>query len=195
MNDKPASSRLQPDLDDRQTAERKLCHLFESFGIDALQARDQLIDPFMERAVDFWRPHGGADYGTLAVGEAETALEAWFASLLQGQLDEKDQPIMVGRAAFLMCDGPKLWSGQLLLPEEDLSETFVKALRDSVPQAVPPSAEGEMEHQPYEAWSPTDTLSRVLPQDYRFLTGFFGSLTRQNAMASINYWRGAGPRS
>ncbi|NJO38788.1 MAG: hypothetical protein HC871_15770, partial [Rhizobiales bacterium] len=50
MNDNNASSHGQVSLDDRQAAERKLCRLFQSFGIDALATRGRLIDPYLDSA-------------------------------------------------------------------------------------------------------------------------------------------------
>ncbi|MGI9433932.1 MAG: hypothetical protein ACR2Q4_03735, partial [Geminicoccaceae bacterium] len=61
-----AEGRRHPNLDDRQAAERELCRLFQSFGINATEARDRLIDPFIERATQFWRGHVGPDLAVLA---------------------------------------------------------------------------------------------------------------------------------
>ncbi len=179
MRDINASSRRHPDLDARQAAERKLCRLFQSFGIDAMTERSRLIDPFLDRAADYWHPHAGSDLGAIAVEEAEAALEDWFTALLEDRLGEFDSAVMVGRAAFLMCDGPTDWPDQLLQPLDSLPSAFVRALRDGAPNAVPPSEQGEMHHQPYQAWSPASAFYRALPVEGSLLPSFAGLFRRE----------------
>ena len=191
MNDKNASFIDRPGLDDRQAAERKLCRLFKSFGVDALVVRDRLIDPFLDRATTLWRPHAGIDFAALAVREAEADLETWFASLLGQTLEDRASAVMTGRAAFLMCGGPTRFSDLLLLPIEDLSAAFVSAMSDHAPSAVPPSKLGEMHHQPYEAWSPTAVMARALPAERGFLNGLAGLVRRDQGASGIN-WRSIG---
>ncbi len=181
MNDNNALFRHQLSLDDRQAAERKLCRLFNSFGVDALVMRDRLIDPYLERAATFWRPHSGADFAALAVQEADADLEAWFAALLGGVLDDRALAVMTGRAAYLMCSGPERWADQLLRSIDELAPAFVKAMIDHAPTAVPPSELGEMHHQPYSAWSPSDVVGRALPFDRNFFQGLAGFLRRDAA--------------
>jgi hypothetical protein len=181
MNDNKASFDQKLPLQDRQMAERKLCRLFKSFGLDAQDERDRLIDPYLERATAFWRPHSGADYGALAVQEAEADLEAWFASVLGDALEDRGLAVMTGRAAFLMCNGPAHWANQFLAPVDGLEPAFIEAIIDHAPTTVPPSEHGEMHHQPYAAWSPSDVVSRVLPLDRNFFQGLAGLLRRDAA--------------
>ena len=178
MNDSSVSFHDRPSLDDRQRAERKICRLFKSFGIDAIADRDRLIDPYLDRAAAFWRPHAGFDYAALTLQEAEQDLKTWFEALLGERLEDRAGAIMTGRAAFLMCGGPSRWADQLLRPLESLPEAFVDAFVEQSPSAVPPSDLGEMRHQPYEAWSPTAFVARTLPAN----GGLFQSLG----------WRGIG---
>jgi hypothetical protein len=181
MNDNNASFRQHLTLDDRHMAERRLCRLFKSFGLDALDKRDRLIDPYLERAAAFWRPHSGADFGVLAVQEAEADLEAWFAAMLDDRLEDRALAVMTGRAAFLMCSGPMRWADQLLRPIDELESAFVEAIKDHAPASVPPSELGEMHHQPYLAWSPTDVVVRALPLDRSLFQGLAGFLRRDAA--------------
>ena len=181
MNNNSASSCGHPDLDDRQAAENKLCRLFNSFGIDALARRGRLIDPYLDRAAAFWRPHSGADFGALAVEEAKADLEAWFATLLADRLENRAEAVMTGRAAYLMCSGATRWADQLLAPVEDLPGDFVDALIDHAPSAVPPSELGEMHHQPYQAWSPASSVLRALPANGGLVQGLTGLLRRDAA--------------
>lgn len=178
MKQESASFHGQPDLDERQAAERKLCRLFKSFSVDALAHRDRLIDPYLDRAAVFWRPHSGSNFGALAVQEAKADLETWFVALLGDRLEDRGSAIMTGRAAYLMCRGPSCWADQLLAPLESLPQAFTEALSDQTTSAVPPSELGEMHHQPYQAWSPTALMSRALPVD----GGLFQNLG----------WRGTG---
>jgi hypothetical protein len=181
MNDNNASFRHQLTLDDRQLAERRLCRLFKSFSVDALDQRDRLIDPYLERAAGFWRPHTGANFAVLAGQEADADLETWFTALLGDALEDRALAVMTGRAAFLLCSGPERWADQLLCPIDELEPAFVEAIRDHVPASVPPSELGEMHHQPYAAWSPGDMVSRALPLDRSFFQGLAGFLRRDAA--------------
>ena len=181
MNDNNASFHHQLTLEDRHMAEVKLCRFFKSFGLDALGEHDRLIAPYLERAAAFWRPHTGANFGALAVQEAEADLETWFAALLDERLENRAFAVMTGRAAFLMCSGPRRWADQLLCPINDLDPSFVQAIKDHAPVSVPPSELGEMHHQPYVAWSPGDVMSRALPLDRSFFQGLAGLLRRDAA--------------
>ncbi|MEZ5931319.1 MAG: hypothetical protein R3F54_05115 [Alphaproteobacteria bacterium] len=181
MNDKNASVHGHPSLDDRQAAERKLCRLFQSFSVDALASRERLIDPYLDRAATFWRPHTGANFAALAAQEARADLEAWFAALLGDALEDRAAAVMTGRAAFLMCGAPGRWADQLLQPFEDLDAAFVDALQDHAPSAVPPSELGEMHHQPYVAWSPSVAVFKALPTERGLFQGLAGLLRRDAA--------------
>lgn len=181
MNNNNASSKGCPSLDDRQAAERKLCRLFRSFGIDALASRDRLIDPYLHRAAAFWRPHTGADFAALALQEAKADLEAWFAALLGDGLEDPAAAVMTGRAAFLMCDGPELFEDQLLRPLESLDAGFVRAIGEHTPCAVPPSELGEMRHQPYESWTPRHLMFRNSATERGLFQGLAGLLRRDAA--------------
>ena len=191
MNDKNASYRGHSSLDDRQAAERKLCRLFKSFGIDALPVRSRLIDPYLDRAVAIWRPHAGTDFAALAMEEAEADLEDWFAALLGDVLEDRADAVMTGRAAFLICNGPQRWADQLLAPIDDLDAAFVRALIDHTPSAVPPSEFGEMHHQPYEAWLPSTTSLRTFPVERSFFQGL-ADFARRDFRAAAITWRNIG---
>ena len=163
MKNNNASFKDRPSLEDCQAAERKLARFYKSFGIDALSMRDRLIDPFMDRAAAYWRPHAGLDFAALVQQEAEDELESWFAAIFGERLDVPGTAVMTGRAAFLMSGGPARFKDQLLRPIESLEDAFLHALIEHAPSAVPPSELGEMHHQPYEAWSPTAMMARALP--------------------------------
>lgn len=181
MNDNNnASFERHPDLNDRQAAEKTLCRFFKSFGLDALAERDRLIDPFLDRAGAYWRPNAGLDFAALALQEAEDALETWCADVLGEQLEDRAAAIMTGRAAFLMCRGPKRFQDQFLRSVDALDAAFIEAMIDHAPRAVPPSELGEMHHQPYEAWSPSAVVAYALPPIER-VAGFS--------------WRNTGPTS
>lgn len=195
MNDKEdVSGRHHPGLGEWQEAERKLCRLFKSFGVDALEARDRLIDPYLDRALTFWRSHSGLEFTALTVEEAHSDLEIWFRSLFGDQLASEGSAIMIGRAAFLMCGGAKRWGDVLLQPVDDLADAFVAALRQHAPQAVPPSEMGDMHHQPYEAWSVPAMLAKALPIDRPVVPGF-GSLIRRDGRGFAFNWRDTGSPS
>ncbi|MDH3663114.1 MAG: hypothetical protein OEU92_24345 [Alphaproteobacteria bacterium] len=194
MNDNNASFQGHPSLDDRQAAEQKLCRLFKSFGVDALAARDRLIDPYLERAATFWRPQSGLDFAALALQDVEADLEAWFAALLGERLEDRAAAVMTGRAAFLMCGGPSRFADQLLQPVASLPAAFVEALSAQAPCAVPEDELGEMHHQPYEAWSPTALMVRALPLERGLLQHLAGLVRREGRAVTIGL-RNTGPTS
>lgn len=188
------SSRHHPNLDDRQAAERKLCRLFQSFGIDAMAASDRLIAPFIDRAAQFWRSHGGLDLASLALEEAEADLRAWFADLLHLEEGDERTALTTGRAAFLISGGPKRFADMFLRPKDALSLEFLDALRDHAPLAVPPSDHGEMKHQPYETWSLRHVVARAMPVDKGPMQGL-GSLVRRHGGGFGFGWRNSGSTS
>lgn len=194
MNENNASRRALAGLDDRQTAERKLCRLFKSFGIDALDQRERLIDPYLERASAFLHPQARVDLAALAVQEAEADLETWFESLFADRLDDRTLTLMTGRAGFLMCGGPARFADQLLRPIGDLSAAFVQAFVDAAPNAVPPSEIGEMHHQPYEAWSPVSLVTRAMPTEGGLFQSLAGLMRRDTGSTGFS-WRSTGSTS
>lgn len=187
-----ASGRHLLDLASRQTAERKLCRLFQSFGIDPLAERARLIDSYIDRARTFWQTHAGLDIGTFAVDEAKADLAAWFSALLGDQKGGEGSPVMVGRAAYLMCDGPVRWPQLLLAPLEDLPAEFVEALRREALTPIPPSEDGDMAHQPYDAWSLHDMVLRMLPVDRHLVQGLAAAIRRDGRILGFG-WRNTGP--
>lgn len=162
-NNNSVVSQHHPSVDDRQAAERKLCRFFMSFGINAMVERERLIDPFIMRAIQFWRAHGSLDLASLALDEAEIDLRAWFAGIFDQDGEDADRSMMTGRAAFLMCGGPKHFLDLFLLPVDALPSGFIDMMRHHAPVAVPPSDLGEMHHQPYEAWSLRHVLAKAGP--------------------------------
>ncbi len=192
-NDQSVVDRYLPSVNDRETAERKLAQYFASFGINAVAERERLVDPFIRRATQFWRGHHGVDFASLALDEAETVLGIWFSDVFE--LDYQDDPrsTMTGRAAFLMCDGPRRFAGLFLLPVSELPEAFLIAMRSHAPVALPPSDHGDMHHQPYETWSIRHLFAMALPLD-KPLTQIFGDLVRRDGRAlSLIPWRNTGP--
>jgi len=181
MIDNIVSFHGHPPLDDRQAAERKLCRLFKSFGVNALDRPERLIDPFLDRATALWRPHAGADFAALAMQEAHNDLETWFAALLGEALEDRAAAVMTGRAAFLMCNAPEKWADQLLRPLDNVDAAFGRAIVDHAPSAVPPSSLGEMHHQRYEAWSPSLALLRAIPIERNFFQDLVGLVRRDPA--------------
>jgi len=181
-------------LDDRQAAERKLCRLFSSFGIDAMADRERLIVPFVVRAAQFWRGHHGVDFASLVLDEAEIELKAWFAEIFDVENVDGRTALVTGRAAFLMCDGSMRFSSLFLLPVDDLPNDFIQAMRDHAPLSVPPNDVGDMHHQPYEAWSIRHVVAKAVPID-KSMTQMFGDLIKRHGRAPIFNWRNTGPTS
>ncbi len=181
-------------LDDRQAAERKLCRFFLSFGIEAMVERERLIDPFIMRAAQFWRGHHGVDFASLVLDEAEIDLKAWFAGIFGVEDLDGRTSLVTGRAAFLMCLGSKRFPDLFLLPVGDLPDEFIQTMRDHAPRAVPPNDDGDMHHQPYEAWSIRQVMAKAVPIDKSMLQ-MFGDFIRRDGRALGFNWRNTGPTS
>ncbi|MGI9452254.1 MAG: hypothetical protein ACR2QH_16685 [Geminicoccaceae bacterium] len=182
------SSRHHPNLDDRQAAERELCRLFKSFGIDAMAAPDRLIAPFIDRAAQFWHSHGGLDLASLALEEASVDLRAWFGDLLSHEEGGERAALTTGRAAFLLSGGPKRFADMFLRQKDELSVEFLDAIRNHVPLAVPPSDHGDMKHQPYEAWSFRHVVAKAMPIDKGLMQGLGSLIRRDGGGPSFGWW-------
>ena len=188
-----AASRYFPSVDEREAAERRLCRFFQSFGIDALAEPERLIDPFIVRALQFWRPHSGLDLAVLALDEAEIELKTWFTVLLD--LEDRDEGIslMKGRAAFLLSGGAACHASLFLVPVQDLPADFIEMMRDQAPSAVPPSIDGDMDHQPYEAWTLRHLVTKALPIE-RGMMQVVADLMRRDGGRLFGFpWRDTGP--
>lgn len=187
-------SRYQPNLDERQAAERKLCRFYASFGINAMADPERLIAPFLIRAEQFWRAHGETELAALALEEAEIDVTAWFAEILGMDTPHEHTSLMAGRAAFLMCDDQEHHAELFLMPVEDLPEDFIAEMRDNAPSTVPPSIYGDMHHQPYEAWS----VRHVMPKPASFDKGMvqaLGDLFRRDGRGFSLLGRGSSSTS
>ena len=55
------------------------------------------------------------------------------------RLESRALAVMTGRAAFLLCDGPKCWAEEFLAATDTLNPAFVEALVEQAPSSVPPS--------------------------------------------------------
>lgn len=185
--------RHHPSLDHLEAAERKLSRFFGSFGIDAMTSRERFIDPFVARAARFWRAHGGLDFASVALEEAEAEVQDWLSGILES--DEADQraTLMAGRAAFLMCGGAKRFQSEFLMPVDVLPDDFVAAMRRHAPKTVPPSDYGDMHHQPYEAWSFRHVMGTA-PFDRGMMQGFSDLFRREGRSFSF-IGRNTGPTS
>ncbi|MGH6913959.1 MAG: hypothetical protein ACREH3_09670, partial [Geminicoccales bacterium] len=76
-----------------------------------------------------------------AVEHAEQRFEAWFGFVLGPEALEGRSPLVVGRAAFLLCQGPAAWP-ELVLVHDDLPQPFVEAMLATAPPPTPVTAPG-----------------------------------------------------
>ena len=146
---KPAGAR--PDVDAAQEARRRLHRYLESFGVPAGQDREALVGRFVAAA----KGHEEAgDLTMRALEAAQQSLTAWFAQVLGEAVPEGQPPLLLGRAAFRLCDGAARWPG-VLLSEHPPAE-FIEALRVAMPAPTPPEEQGPMLEQDFERWSLRD---------------------------------------
>ena len=83
---------------------------------------------------------------------AEQAFETWLTAVLGAEHLAGQPALLIGRAAFLACDGAAKWP-DLILVDEPLPEAFVVAMRAAAPLLAPMPAPGAMAAQSLEAWS------------------------------------------
>jgi hypothetical protein len=111
--------------------------------------QSRLIQKILERAAKRHEASPALDPTTLAVGETERLMDAWFADVL----DERDQPhdrvAIDGRVALLLCDGPERWP-YAFLDEENVPREFREAMRSSNLEAGPDLAVSSMVPRPID---------------------------------------------
>lgn len=147
----PNPVRVRPDADASQEAERRLHRYLEDFGVPAGQDREALVGRFMVAATA--REEAGG-LAARALESAQQSLAAWFAHVLDETVPNGQPPLLLGRAAFRLCDGAARWPGVLL--SENPPADFIDALRVSTPAPTPPEEQGAMLEQNFESWSLRD---------------------------------------
>lgn len=96
------------------------------FGLTDPDRLDGLVARFVAEA--------GSDAGS-APERAERAVAAWFARILDGALSRPELAEPIGRAAFLLADGPRRWAEAFLA--DDPPAAMVAALRRAAPVPAP----------------------------------------------------------
>jgi hypothetical protein len=148
----PAGSEPGPTLG--WAAGERLHRYLESFGLPHGEQREALVLRFVGEAMDRGQVLGRDDLARRALKITEQELAAWFGRVLDEALPEGQQPLLLGRAAFLLCGGATRWPGALL--SENPPADFVDALRVAMPAPTPPEEQGAMVEQEFESWSLRD---------------------------------------
>jgi hypothetical protein len=149
---KPAGA--GPDADAAQEAWRRLHRYLEGFGVPAGQDREALVGRFLAAARGRETADEAGALAARALEAAQGSLTAWFARVLDEAVPEGRPPLLLGRAAFRLCDGAVHWPG-VLLSEHPPAE-FIDALRVAMPAPTPPEEQGAMVEQDFRCWSLRD---------------------------------------
>jgi hypothetical protein len=150
----PISAETRPDPDAPQEAEAQLDRYLEGFGVPSGQHRAALVGRLVASAMRGEKAGGAGGLAARALEIAEQDLAAWFAQVLDEAVPEGQPPLLLGRAAFRLCDGGRSWPGVLL--SESPPADFIHALRVAMPAPTPPEEQGAMLAQDFESWSLRD---------------------------------------
>ena len=111
--------------------------------------QSRLIQQVLERAARRHELEPALSPTALAAEEIESAMDVWFADLL----DERGQPheriAVDGRLALLLCDGPQKWP-YAFLDDRSVPPEFLRAMRAGAIQAGPDMAVSSMVPRPID---------------------------------------------
>jgi hypothetical protein len=151
-------------------AVRRVERLLESFGMTRDRRRELIIQNCMTRAIGRWREARGTDLSALALEEVEDALGRWFSFVLEAEALGDQPPLLVGQAAFEICQAPTRWPG-VLLSYDHLPPAFVEEMRAAKVVPTPAEVPGAMLEQCLDSWSLKELVLRMLGRWSRGLAG------------------------
>ena len=107
-----------------------------------------------------------AQKGETPLTLVEARLEDWSRRIFGDDPADGASPLLLARAAFRACDGPRQWPHCFL--GDDLPEAFVLAMQAAAPEPTPPEDEGAMPDQTFEFWgaaglAPAEWLTGRVP--------------------------------
>ena len=160
----------EPEPIEQWLAARRVGRVLERFGMMRDRRRELIIQNCMTRAIGRWREGCGTDLSALALQEVEDALGRWFSFVLEADGASEQPPLLVGQAAFEICQAPTRWPG-VLLSYDHLPPAFVEAMRTAKVVPTPAELPGNMLDQQLESWSLKELLARILGRWSRDLAG------------------------
>ncbi len=110
----------------------------------------------------------------LALEQAEETVANWFRAVLGSEVVGDGSPLLIGRAAFAICQAAGRWPGVLTTCDR-LSLTTDAAMQQPALRAIPEELPGAMAEQALEPWSTQDLLSRLRSLASRWGRGFGGT--------------------
>lgn len=177
----PGDREAIPGIEDTAEAARAALRAFlAGFGIGQEQGRDLLVEQLLPGACAQYRAHPEEDPGACATRHAEQAFETWMTAVLGAERLAGQPALPIGRAAFLACGGPSIWT-DLILDHGALPEAFVVAMRAAAPSLAPMPTPGTMAAQSLEAWSIADVRRAVR----EFLDESLGWLTHARPLITV----------
>jgi hypothetical protein len=159
---------------ERLAAERRVERYLDGFGMARGRRRDLVVQGCVARALEQWRGQDGGDLPGLALEQAEDTVANWFRAVLGAEVVGDSSPLLIGRAAFEICEAEGRWPGVLAtcdrLPLAADGAKQPGGLRP-IPQELP----GIMVEQALEPWTLQDLASRVCNLATRWARGLGGT--------------------
>ena len=145
----------QPDTLLRVAAERRVERFLANFGVPRGRRRELVVQSCVSRAIEQWRDQPASDLAALAFAQAEETLGQWFRAVLGAETVGEESPLLVGRAAFEICEAAGSWPGTLSTCDR-LPPAAADALQRAGIAPTPAEVPGAMSAQALEPWSAKD---------------------------------------
>jgi hypothetical protein len=141
-------------------AERRVERFLESFGMRRGRRRELVIQNCVAQAVAAWRQQPSSDLGALALAAAEEALSRWFTAVLGPEIVGGHPPLLVGRAAYEICEAAGSWPGVMATCDR-LPPAALEAMRAAGFMPTPAEEPGSMVEQQLDFWSAKEVLTML----------------------------------
>ena len=165
-----ASGAGAPGRLERAVAERRVERFLSGFGMPRGRRRELVVQNCVARAAARWRETPARDLGALALQEAEDALSRWFTAVLGPEIIGEHPPLLVGRAAFEICEAAGSWPGVLATCDR-LPPAAHEALHRAGFAPTPAEEPGSMVEQPLDYWSAKELVAALRSLAVRFVLG------------------------
>lgn len=130
-------------------AYEQLLSYYRSFGLEDRRKLRALARRVLDRVVcPMEESEDGAALARAALAEAEREVAAWMAEVLGPTPWGRRDYALLGRAAFLSCEGGTRWA-ELFLAPAPWPEAFVAQMREAVLMPTPEPAPRPMEAAPF----------------------------------------------
>jgi len=164
----------EPHILERVAAEKRVERYLDGFGMARGRRRELVVQGCVARAIERWREQRASDVPQLALEQAEETVANWFRAVLGEEVVGEGSPLLLGRAAFELCEAAGRWPGVLatcdrlpLAPDGAAQQASLRAIPEELP--------GMMLEQALEPWSAQDMLGRLRGVATRWVRGLGGT--------------------